>query len=407
MLTEQNTRGLGFASSDPLGNTGSKRQTSKKQSSSRRRRTKFSPLEVKADFVNLSFPLLSFSRFQRILKHVSSWLEDEFTWRNIPRKHGQLYDNYAQSVLKVLACWKTIESAGVDPEYEPEWKTTYESDDEIVWEKVAPVGHEGAMGTGYLSIPASALAFLKSQHHVFLFLRSLRKLADCHCTRFDLAIDDYDKSVSYHQVFNAITRGHYARVKRKPHAIWNFGGGFTVSLGSRSSDKYVRFYDKAAETDGEIDAYRWEIEYHGELADYIFQFYCSMPEDPSEFSAYAPQLSGILSRAIEFVDKSKGDRLSRWPRLSWWKDFCSRLGEAIHFRVCRPKPSLERKIRWIDRQVIKSLAMIIDGLGIDHDSDWILGRLREARERYKAEDLAMIRVSLKQMQKPTLQGMLL
>jgi len=86
-------------------------------------------------------------------------------------------------------------------------------------------------------------------------------------TRLDLATDAKDVDISLERVYGHIANGKTLGSARSYGKFESNNGGFTIYIGSRQSEKFVRIYDKAAESNlPDTDWKRYEIETKGMVA---------------------------------------------------------------------------------------------------------------------------------------------
>jgi DNA relaxase NicK len=194
------------------------------------------------------------------------------------------------------------------------------------------------------------------------FLRTLKGLG-VKATRIDLAADFPRETLSLSKVHAAAKRGnvrHFRRYDpRRPvrDMVKGLLEGNQASFGRRGgngSGKYVRFYDKKLESDGLIDAIRFECEFSAEGANLIFDDLCEADTDDAMCGIIARRLGG----AIDFVDRagSHGHR-ARQDRLSWWQRIIDLLGEAP-IRITRSKTTLQKAAEWHKKQYRKTIAKV-------------------------------------------------
>jgi hypothetical protein len=95
----------------------------------------------------------------------------------------------------------------------------------------------------------------------------------CRCSRIDLCIDIYDAGASAHDVARNALEGLTEQTARKVTVVQSAkgDGGCTTYFGSRQSQKFVRVYDKDAESHGERSCTRLECEMHGRTAAEVWQ----------------------------------------------------------------------------------------------------------------------------------------
>jgi hypothetical protein len=203
-----------------------------------------------------------------------------------------------------------------------------------------------------LTLPGQFLAD-RRPWHIKRVMRRMRDDWDARCTRIDLAVDDYAKQLNYNKIINATKRkdcvGFHSGKSIESYGTKN--DGRTVYCGSRRSPKFARFYNK-----GEFD--RFEIEYKQHLASAVF---CDYLDDFSPDSSLT--LSSILRSSIGFVGK-RDKNLSRATNCGWWDSFQSRIVGTFHpLNLSKPRPSLDRTLKWIHRSVSKSLLLMREALG--------------------------------------------
>jgi DNA relaxase NicK len=150
----------------------------------------------------------------------------------------------------------------------------------------------------------------------------------------------------------------------------------------------VRAYDKFAQSNGEIDSIRWEVEYKGETADAVFRSILLFPEGAAE---YQHSIVNMAVSAVSFIEK-KDKNLSRNTLIKWWSDWLEYLASCpVKVRVLRAKTSIQKKKNWIRVAVSKSIAMLQDVLEIGDFEAYLHQIIVEARFRYQAIDEIMIR----------------
>jgi DNA relaxase NicK len=194
-------------------------------------------------------------------------------------------------------------------------------------------------------------------------------------TRIDVAADDYGKRVTPAELYDDARAENRCLVTRARKgsltAGWGGGAGSTFAVGLRGSARYLRVYDKAAESDGEIDAIRWEWEFRGEA------------------SAWASNrlINGNWGRVwadglVSFVDyRERGARakVAKCPRVDWFASLVAD-GERCRMFTAVQVSSASRMERWVNRQVWPTLsALLAVNAG---DMDFIYAGLRAGREKW-------------------------
>lgn len=146
------------------------------------------------------------------------------------------------------------------------------------------------------------------------------------CSRIDIRLDFRGEDLSLVQlIIEACQAGHLRSVKRfEPHKSTSsdlevLGDG--VTLGSRSSARFVRVYDKGLET-GTLPRGQW-IRFEVELKDWAaHEAFCALfdPTAPDQFRSRA--LARILA-AVDFRVGPRDVEPSRLPRPGWWEQIVS------------------------------------------------------------------------------------
>jgi hypothetical protein len=86
-------------------------------------------------------------------------------------------------------------------------------------------------------------------------------------TRLDLAKDVIGTKISLDSIYESLERGESTGTARSFSQIHSINGGNTIYVGSRQSEKFIRIYDKAAQTgDTSVHWYRFELETKGMVA---------------------------------------------------------------------------------------------------------------------------------------------
>lgn len=121
------------------------------------------------------------------------------------------------------------------------------------------------MGTHYI-YPGSALAALYNDGSSPFDV--LRKALSCKAkvTRLDLAKDVTKEGIQLEEIWEAIQAGHYTGTSQAHSRIQSDAGGYTIYIGSRTSEKFIRVYDKGAQLNNGQDWKRCEVELKGDVA---------------------------------------------------------------------------------------------------------------------------------------------
>lgn len=250
----------------------------------------------------------------------------------------------------------------------------------IAWND--PNGDADSLGHLYISLPGSPL----SQMEVIDVWQLCCGLYDTwrfKATRFDVALDDYEKSISCDQMANAIKAGNKAKFGDKSELTRNLGeDGFTLYMGRPSSDRRTCFYNKAAESNGELDCYRLETRFKDELAVSVFKNWIGIESEQFEVLS-ASYLAGCVTGAIDFPNRTSNPEeknLSRLPRLNWWQALLDRVGSVVTHSRARVVRSLDRTKKWIENQVLRSLVVVRETEGPPAYHSWMKEKMNQAKQ---------------------------
>ena len=227
-----------------------------------------------------------------------------------------------------------------------------------------------------------------------LFIRKLTKVALVTCTRFDAALDDYDKLVSIEEVNAAIRAGNFSRFRRfefiESGELGKDELGWTTYCGSPKSEKRLRYYNKFIESNGKIDSYRWEVQFRGFKANQAFVAWL-WSDEPEK------TLASLVTGAVDFIDRSSGDKhTERLPRLDWWKDFVDFTAEGVRIACKKVVPSLEKSVRWFEGGGPASLLAMVSESHPEEWLDMLLNSIDEAKERFSHVHRAKIQLYKKE-----------
>lgn len=326
-----------------------------------------SNIEVSVDYLVVSSHHASHDDLQLMVRFIEGYTNDEFFLefgnQFSPGRGCKRYENSGSSIKGCRMGWNVDGGDGVSH--------------------------------SWLAIPGNVLRQI-SARDVWRLCRGLAHTWKVECRRFDVALDDYLRRVSPHDVQLACERGDIALMQTYSVIAKAKVGEVatpTIYLGSRESEKFVRFYD--AEKKHGIPCDRWEAELKRRHAQEAFNHFVSLPFDPDnleEFEQVVSQfLGGLVLGAVDFVKAQEGERYSRRQRLNWWQSLVDEVGTGIRLSPARPKPSLERSLQWFKRQVSVVVAALKDGWGATYFNAWLAGEMDAARGRYSVFHEAIIR----------------
>lgn len=255
--------------------------------------------------------------------------------------------------------------------------------------------HLGLPGKLLFVIPAKAL---KTQTQVDnrIFLQCLFEEHKGRFTRFDIALDDYEKELDFDDIEAAIEDEAYwgcnSADMRKSYKRGTLKTGKTAYFGSSQSDKMVRIYDKSVESKGEIDAIRMEVQFRDEYAEIVGAHWLRLCDEPSQ--VVADWMASIVMGCLDFRYRESKNR-DRCPQLGWWASFCERVAVAgKRVSKARRVPCLVRSMDALNRQWASMLAVIGKALGDDVFLGWLAQLLDEGEGRLGSRHRALLNLSI-------------
>lgn len=230
-----------------------------------------------------------------------------------------------------------------------------------------------------------------SPTQIFKFMQTLHSVFEFSATRIDLCFDDFKKVMLPHEVAEEAGKGNFTGFKRwEPKQARRVSGEYLsdgIGFGMRGkngSGRYLRCYDKTLESQGEIDAIRWEVEFTKETAKQVFQTLVSA----ENIALFTASISALIGGSINFVDR-KGTHLDRMSRLDWWQTIIDLLG-CVKLRNEKAVQTIESSIQWVERSVASTLLKVEKAIGERPFKRW-LDRLRETAPLNKEQE-AQVRV---------------
>lgn len=219
----------------------------------------------------------------------------------------------------------------------------------------------------HVDIPASGIAELGVRAE--LIMRDLRSLG-ASASRIDIAGDDFtgvldlDKVIDHARQKTFVTRARQDAEGGRWTISENEHGGRTVYFGKRSSDTFLRIYDKRIE---QLDKHkpvehdhwvRGELELKAERAAAAFEYICLHPDDWQEAAC------GWIRSHLDFKEVGESEQKTRWPVCDWWLAFLDQAAKSCLY-VVKAQKTIDDVRRWVDRQVSPSLFVLKKALGID------------------------------------------
>ena len=182
---------------------------------------------------------------------------------------------------------------------------------------------------------------------------------DISFTRIDLALDIRDDSIKFDKLLKYLNKNQIVtRFKKYKYVvekqIEEDGQqilGETIYFGSRSSNIFVRIYDKAKQMQVEGSWIRIEIVYKDKHANALALYIAQGKKNLGEL------FSQTLNNYIRFVEKSNDSNKRRWKTADFWEKILedsSRLKLSFKGEEVDPKKTAD----WFKTKVAPSLAFL-------------------------------------------------
>ena len=203
----------------------------------------------------------------------------------------------------------------------------------------------------HLILPSTALSYLGDRLDVFKLFLKFTKVG-FEVSRIDLALDVYDdlmpKILSDIKLHNYRTRSRTIKKINKIDTRTNKVIGQTIYVGSRSSEKMLRIYNKQMESALDYKLTRFELEIKGEKAKQVFDL---LVTGQANFSDLIKQM---LRDHIKFIRPTNDSNKARWPLAIYWAKITS-TDKKLDLAMPKKPKSLDATIQWLLKSVSKSL----------------------------------------------------
>lgn len=203
--------------------------------------------------------------------------------------------------------------------------------------------------------------------------------------RVDFALDDRRGLVTYERLWAAVREGTILARAHERSFIEKRGShgehrGWTLYVGSRSSQAVVRIYDKAAQQKVAGPWWRCELEAKGDFGDALARAVLADGVDV---------VIGQLNRRLRFAVPTGDANRGRWPVAPWWAEFIGSLERGAPLTCGEPvATTLDTMREYFRRQAGPVLAalMLADG----GDLSWLAGVIADGERRLKPKHLAAL-----------------
>jgi len=227
------------------------------------------------------------------------------------------------------------------------------------------------------NFPGKACKAVPPEYFIYFYRTLVREEIKFNVSRLDFAYDgvpftpcdfsrvfEDDKKRSENgqkQKVRTLTQRETVQLITEPYKEKEDGSGFsrdTFYLGSRSSERFLRVYNKRGPT-------RLEVEYKGKRAALVANEILMEDEDQ--------WLDISLSHLLAFIDID----------ISWWKDFKGDRERSYVKLHCAKEKSLEKINDWLMNQVSPTFAAVIECTGGQIISDMIDSGKKRMRKNHK------------------------
>lgn len=218
-----------------------------------------------------------------------------------------------------------------------------------------------------ISIPGSICGQL-TFGQILGLIAHFKTIGKAKFTRFDIALDDYTKSLKYDDIytacFNKGVRGYRKPVHLEAGIIptlSNMRWGWSFTWGAKG-DKELQIYDKETESLGRIRSIRSEARFRDECADdivnklmenydydnsYLHLYKVDEHELSESFiNEKITLMAGAVNGCISFVEPGQENcRKSRCKILDWWQNHLENTAKSIKIKVVsKPLTTLPDKL---------------------------------------------------------------
>lgn len=169
-------------------------------------------------------------------------------------------------------------------------------------------------------------------------------------SRVDFACDDYSKKIDVKRIFKACQRGQLVSHAQKANVMMEFrgGDGITLNIGSRKSERFLRIYDKNAESNGVYDCTRWEMMMRNENADTAIKMI--LDAEPNIFER-------MLVGFADFKECNNANSARR-TRVKWFADLVQQLKRAKFYQA-KVQVTISKMESWVRQQVGPTIACLL------------------------------------------------
>ena len=204
-------------------------------------------------------------------------------------------------------------------------------------------------------------------------------------TRLDVAADDRAGLLTIGRIRQAIDEGNVVsrwrscRFLESRSLVSGEVDGETLYFGSRSSEKFARFYNKGQQI-GEGESFvRMELQVKNDQAEALASLIVAGGN-------LGDVLAGVVRAMVDFKVPGAHSQRERWASADWWTAFLGQV-EKLRLTVAPVVRTAQEVYGWVRRQVAPSLALLVDVSG-----DWtvLADLIEEGRRRWRPTHRAIL-----------------
>lgn len=226
----------------------------------------------------------------------------------------------------------------------------------------------------YWNLQVQGEACRRLSENLIPFIRDVLLLLGVKVTRLDVAIDNKSPGAgSFLNAVHSACENKCLCLLKSWSVVTGSSGGKTVYLGSRSSSRFVRVYDKGIET-GSLPAGQWvryEAVFRAEVANKML---CDLIGSQRPVHEIMKVCRDAAVSVVDFKDKEDiHGHLERAENLPFWSAFLARLRASfVRYSVDREPSSYSSFQEWLKISVASPLESVIRKAGV---KDWTPGQL--------------------------------
>lgn len=206
-------------------------------------------------------------------------------------------------------------------------------------------------------------------------------------SRFDYAHDTTNEKVNLALVGDHLRSDSFVSRAQvwQPMERHYRGGRIEVqgySIGGRSSESYMRIYDKALEQKQEGHRIRFEAEFKGKKAARAMEIFVDEGWDA---------LSGCLRSVIDFTElEAEDSNVTRRKVATWWEELIGAAKHVVNVGKASAS-SLTRSFAWMRRQCKGAMWALTEASG--GSFEWLMELVREGAEKHSDRCRHMVETS--------------